>query len=218
MTGEPNDVGGTFVGAQGATLASVGRTGGSVDFKAGQPLAAYVAAGLDVPLNELTADAGDANRSSAESLSGANEKVMKARQEEHKMFFESVYAYLGYDVTVSFPPISEDEVLRTIQAVVAAAGLNVLSDTEVRDLLLEAFDIETDGGVPTEEQMANLLLSITLAGEQAKEQNAAKQQAAAQTAIGRGQADSANPSNSAHPTRDAIGQHAASQGGDNIAK
>ena len=46
--------------------------------------AGYVAAGLNVPLNELTADAGEANRASAETLSSSNEKVMKARQAEHK--------------------------------------------------------------------------------------------------------------------------------------
>lgn len=185
FTGESNDVGGTFVGAGGATLSSVGRTGGSVDFKAGLPLAGYVAAGLNVPLNELTADAGDANRSSAETLSDSNEKVMKSRQAEHKEFIAGVLDYLGYpDIDVVFPPIAGEAVYRQIQSITGAAGLNLLSDEEVRTLLLKAFDIDTDAGMPTEDDMKNLLLSITLAAEQAKEQDAAAQKAADQTAMG----------------------------------
>ena len=185
FTGESNGVGSTFVGAGGATLSSVGRTGGSVDFKAGLPLAGYVAAGLNVPLNELTADAGDANRSSAETLSDSNEKVMKARQDEHKRFLSGVLEYLGYpDIDVIFPPIAMEAVYRQIQSIQQAAGLNVMSDKEIRELLLKAFDIDTDDGMPTEDQMKNLLLSITLAGEQAAEQKAAAQKTADQTAMG----------------------------------
>jgi hypothetical protein len=210
ITGEPNDIGGAFIGGMGATLSSVGRTGGSVDFKAGLPLAGYVAAGLNVPLNELTADGGDANRSSAETLSASNEKVMKARQDEHKAFFEAIFDYLGYTVTVKFPPITLEAVYRQIQSVVQAAGLNLLSDDEVRTLLLKAFDIETDDGVPTEEQMKNLLLSITLAGEQQKEQKAAQQQQATQTAIGGSAAkpETGNPSYGDNSYRSDAGQHA----------
>jgi len=169
FTGESNDVGGTFVGAGGATLSSVGRTGGSVDFKAGLPLAGYVAAGLNVPLNELTADAGDANRSSAETLSDSNEKVMKSRQDEHKAFMASVLDYLGYaDIEVRFPPITEEAVYRQIQSITGAAALNVMSAEEVRAMLLKAFDIDTDAKMPTEEELGNLILVMKQAEEQAK--------------------------------------------------
>lgn len=208
ITGEPNDIGGAFIGGMGATLSSVGRTGGSVDFKAGLPLAGYVAAGLNVPLNELTADGGDANRSSAETLSASNEKVMKARQEEHKAFFEAIFEYLGYDVTVKFPPITLEAVYRQIQSIVQAAGLNLMADDEVRTLLLKAFDIETDGGVPTEEQMTNLLLSITLAGEQAKEAKAAAQQTADKNVVGKAkQPETGNPSYGDNSHRSDMGAH-----------
>lgn len=169
FTGESNDVGGTFVGAGGTTLSSVGRTGGSVDFKAGLPLAGYVAAGLNVPLNELTADAGDANRSSAETLSDSNEKVMKSRQDEHKAFIGGVLDFLGYaDVEVVFPPIAMEAVYRQIQSITGASALNVMSAEEIRALLLKAFDIDTDAKMPTKEELGNLILAITQAEEQAK--------------------------------------------------
>lgn len=167
MTGEPNHVGATFLAGQGATISAMGRTGGSVDFKAGIPLAGYVAAGLNVPLNELTADAGEANRASAETLTGTNEKIFKERQAEHVVFFEQVFAYFGMDVKTVFPPITEEATYRAIQAIVSAATLNVMSAEEVRELLVQIFDLDPEGGVPTEEQLGNLILAMKHAQEQA---------------------------------------------------
>lgn len=170
MTGEPQSVGGTAVMGMGTTISSLGRTGGSVDFKAGLPLAGYVAAGLGVPLNELTADAGEANRASAETLSSSNEKVMKARQAEHIMFFNTVFAYLGFDIKVSFPKIEEEATYRRIQSITSLLPLNVFSDVEIRRLIVRAMDLQDfeEGKVPTEEELGNLILAAKQAADQAK--------------------------------------------------
>lgn len=172
MTGQPQGVGATAVTGQGTTISSVGRTGGSVDFEAGLPLAGYVAAGLSVPLNELTADAGNANRSSAETLSGSNEKVMRARQAEHKMFYEAIFAYLGMEVKVSFPKIEEEAVYRQIQSLVSLNVLNLFSDKEMRRLIIHALDIQDmdEDKVPTKEELGNLILQATMAAEAAEKQ------------------------------------------------
>jgi hypothetical protein len=170
MTGQPQSVGATAVTGMGSTISSVGRTGGSVDFEAGLPLAGYVAAGLNVPLNELTADAGNANRSSAETLSSSNEKVMHARQSEHVMFFESIFNYLGFEVKVSFPRIEEEAVYRQIQSIVSLLPLNVFSDKEMRALIVKVLDLQTldPEKVPTEEELGNLILAATMAAEAAE--------------------------------------------------
>jgi hypothetical protein len=188
-TGEPNHVGATFLASQGATISAMGRTGGSVDFKAGIPLAGYVAAGLNVPLNELTADAGEANRASAETLTTVNEKIFQDRQAEHTAFFEQVFTYFGMDVETVFPPITEEAVYRQIQAIVQAAALNVFSAEEVRDMLIHAFDLDLDSGVPSEEQLGNLILQMTKQAEQAEKDAELKAKAAAE------QPDNYNPSN-----------------------
>jgi hypothetical protein len=169
MTGQPQGVGATAVTGQGTTISSVGRTGGSVDFEAGLPLAGYVAAGLSVPLTELTADAGNANRSSAETLSGSNEKVMKARQAEHKMFYESIFAYLGMDVKVSFEKIEQEAVYRQIQSLVSLLPLNLFSDKEMRALIVHVLDLQEldPEKVPTKEELGNLILQATMAAEAA---------------------------------------------------
>lgn len=170
MTGQPQSVGATAVTGQGATISSVGRTGGSVDFEAGLPLAGYVAAGMNVPLNELTADAGNANRSSAETLSSSNEKVMRARQSEHKMFFESVFAYLGFEVKVSFEKIEEEAAYRQIQSIVSLLPLNIFSDKEMRALVIRVLDIQDmdPEKMPSKEELGNLILQATMAADQAK--------------------------------------------------
>lgn len=188
-TGEPQGVGGTFLGGGGATISALGRTGGSVDFKAGTPLAGYVAAGLNVPLNELTADAGEANRASAETLTDSNQKIMQARQDEHAAFFDMVFAYFGMDVQTVFPKIAEEAVYRQIQSIVQASALNVFSAEEVRDMLIHAFDLDLDSGVPTEEQLGNLILAMKHAQEQADKDAELKAKAAAE------QPDNYNPSN-----------------------
>jgi hypothetical protein len=169
MTGQPQGVGATAVTGQGTTISSVGRTGGSVDFEAGLPLAGYVAAGLSVPLNELTADAGNANRASAETLSGSNEKVMKARQAEHKMFYEAIFAYLGMDVKVSFEKIEQEAVYRQIQSLVSLLPLNLFSDKEMRALIVHVLDLQDldPEKVPSKEELGNLILQATMAAEAA---------------------------------------------------
>ena len=169
LTGQPQSVGATAVTGMGATISSVGRTGGSVDFEAGLPLAGYVAAGLNVPLNELTADAGNANRASAETLSGSNEKVMRARQSEHKMFFESIFNFLGFEVKVSFDKIEEEAAYRQIQSIVSLLPLNVFSDKEMRMVICKVLDFDFDPEkVPTEEELGNLILAAKQAEKQAE--------------------------------------------------
>lgn len=168
--GNPQAVGGTAVVGMGNNIQAMGRTGGAVDFKAGLPLAGYVAAGLSVPLNELTADAGDANRSSAETLSNSNEKVMKARQSEHIMFFKSIFDYLGIKVKVSFHRIEEEAAYRQIQSIVSLLPLNVFSDKEMRALICRVLDLQDldPEKVPTEEELGNLILAAKQAEKQAE--------------------------------------------------
>lgn len=187
--GNPQSIGGTAVVGMGNNITAMGRTGGSVDFKEGLPLAGYVAAGLSVPLNELTADAGDANRSSAETLSSSNEKVMHARQSEHKMFFEAIFEYLGIKVKVSFPKIEEEAAYRQIQSIVSLLPLNLFSDKEMRRLIVRVLDLQwaDPEKVPSEDELGNLILQHKQAMEQAdKAAEHAEKLAAAKPAPGAG--------------------------------
>lgn len=188
--GNPQDVGATAVLGGGNNLSAM-RTG-SVDFKAGVPLAGYIAAGLEIPLTELLADAGEANRSSAETLDKSTLNAMKARQRSHIAFYKKLFKYLGLEVDIVFPPIEKEAVYRQIQAIASALPLNVLSAKEMRKMLIQAFEIDgADPDVlPTEEELG-LMVSIAKAQAEAKVK----------------QADTDNPSNGDNSYRDDAGQH-----------
>ena len=226
MTGQPNAVGSSFIGAAGVNLQAVGKPGGAVDFDAGKPLANYVAAALSIPLGELLADASDANRASAETAQGTTFKVMKAEQNTYKLFFESIFNWLGLDVKVKFPPINKGEAFRIVQAIAQASSLHLLTDEEVRELLIEAFDLEdSDGRVPDEKSQKMQLLELTwekeaaekaakAQAEQAKQLGASKP-GASSAGVKRGsnkKPETANASYGDNKNRDGVGQHAYSAG------
>lgn len=187
------DVGQTAVMAGGANLQPIGRTSGSVDFSAGLPLASYVAAGLEIPLTDLLSDSSLSNRSAAETLSESKLAAMVARQNAWKEFYSRLFAYWGSEnVEAIFPDIEDETRLKAIQAVQAAVTMNVLSAEEVRELIVYILGIETDKGIPTEEELGNLILSM-------KKDQEAKAQAV--------QDKSADPSYGDNSNRDSVGAH-----------
>lgn len=166
FTGEVSSVGGTAVMGMGATMSTIGRTGGSVDFNAGLPLAAMVAAGLEIPLTALTSDSGSSNRSAAETLEQPTLKAMKARQQLWSGYFERLFAYLGKpDVKITWGKIEQGDVLRNIQAITGTQSLNVLHAEEVRELVKVALEIENDKELPTEEELGLVYAGNTESGK-----------------------------------------------------
>lgn len=174
LNGDPNSVGATAIMGGGSTISALGRTGGSVDFEAGTPLAGYVAAGLSVPLHELLNAGSESNRSGAESLSTPTVRVMRARQETWEDFYDQIFDYLGMDIEAVFPAIDPEATYRQIQAIAQASDLLVLSALEVRKLTLDAFQLDGDDWDPTkmpsEEELGNLILELQMQKEQIQAQ------------------------------------------------
>ena len=168
FTGEVQGVGGTAVMGMGTSLSTIGRTGGSVDFSAGLPLAAMVAAGLEIPLTSLTADGGSSNRSAAETLETPTLKAMKARQQLWGGYFERLFDYLGKPkVKTVWGKIEPGDLLRMIQAITAAVPMNVLHAEEIRELIVTAFELSTDRDMPTEEELGLAYTGNTEMGQAA---------------------------------------------------
>lgn len=224
FTGEVQNVGGTALMGMGTTLSTVGRTGGSVDFDAGLPLAAMVAAGLEIPLTSLTADSGSSNRSAAETLETPTLKAMKARQQLWGGFFERLFDYLGKpNIKVVWGQIDAGDLLRKIQAITAAQPLNVLHAEELRELVVTALELTTSKGLPTEEQLGLTNPSNTTAGKLGMEaqkkamsdpNGSGNQPPGASTGNGNSvkKAQSNAPSYGDNSNRKAVGQHKYSQG------
>lgn len=194
ITNQVSDVGGTAGMANGMNLQAVGRSSNAVDFGGGLPLAAMIAAGLEVPLTTLTSDAGSANRSAGETLSEPTIKAMEMRQKLWSNFYERLFAYFGKTVRVSWPKIESEPTLKKIQAITSAMAANVLHAQEVRDYIVDALGLDNDLELPTEEELGLLILAIN------KEAEAAEKAAADAEKLA-----SANQSYGDHENRDQVG-------------
>lgn len=137
-TGQPLSVGASAVLGAGQDISPVGGSG-HVNFDAGRPLIAMVAAALDVPLYDLTADSSYGNRSTAESQGTSSKLVMRARQRIMDSVYKTVFELLGLKVRLRWPEISDEPIHRKLQAIDMAVRLGLVSAREARTMLLDAW-------------------------------------------------------------------------------
>ena len=124
--GQPMAIGASAVLGAGQDLSAMQRNT-SVDFDAGRPLAAMIAASLGVPLPALTCDPMNGNRATAKRLDTSTVLVMQARQKTMDQILRTIFKLLGLKVRLRWPEISEEPVHRRIQAIDMGARLGVLS-------------------------------------------------------------------------------------------
>lgn len=137
-TGAPLNVGASAVLGAGQDLAAVGGNT-KVDFDAGRPLAAMIAAAMDVPLPALLEDPSIANNSGATSLDTSTILVMQARQKVMDEMYRTIFRTLGLKVRLRWPEISEEPVHRRMQALDMAIRLGLVSADEGRAMVLDAW-------------------------------------------------------------------------------
>lgn len=137
-TGQPLNVGGSAVLGAGQDLSAVGGNT-KVDFDSGRPLAAMIAAALDVPLPALLEDPSIAPSSSANSLDTSTILVMQARQKVMDEMFRTIFKVLGLKVRLRWPEISEEPVHRRLQALDMAIRLGLFSADEARAMVVDAW-------------------------------------------------------------------------------
>lgn len=142
-TGQPLSIGASAVLGAGQDLNAVGSKA-AVDFDAGRPLAAMIAAALDVPLPSLTCDPMLGNRATTQALDTSTVLVMQARQRVMNEAYELIFRILGLKVRLRWPEISEEPVHRRLQAIDQAVRMGVLSDREARTMVLDAWKDKWD--------------------------------------------------------------------------
>lgn len=161
-TGQPLNVGGSAVLGVGQDLAAVGGNT-RVDFEAGRPLAAMIAAALDVPLPALTEDPSISNNAAATSLDTSTILVMQARQKVLDEAFRQIFRLLGLKVRVRWPEISEEPVHRRLQALDMAIRLGLFSADEARAMVIDAWHDKWEdfaAKAPTLEELPVLLKAV----------------------------------------------------------
>ncbi|TDD37881.1 hypothetical protein E1287_07440 [Actinomadura sp. KC06] len=82
LSGEPNTAGATALLPPDMALESVPKSGATIDSESGRPLAAMIAAALDLPVTMLLGDPGvTGNRATAQTLDQPTELAMQMRRE-----------------------------------------------------------------------------------------------------------------------------------------
>lgn len=158
-TGQALSVGASAVLGAGQDLAAVSSSR-AVDFDAGRPLAAMVAAALDVPLPALTEDPSIGNRAGSVALDTSTILVMQARQRAMNEAFLKIFEMLGLKVRLRWPEISEEPVHRRLQAIDMAVRMGLLTAEEARSMVLDAWHDKWDdfpAQPPTAEQLPLIL-------------------------------------------------------------
>lgn len=93
--GNPNVMGATAVISDEVTLEAIPKTGATIDSKSGRPLAAMVAAALDVLVTTLLADPGQTSaRAVAETLNLPTRLAMQQRQSLWAEAYRAILAYV----------------------------------------------------------------------------------------------------------------------------
>lgn len=99
VTGEFRHTGATALQSPGQTLEAIPKSGATIDSESGRPLAAMVAAALDLPVTMLLGDPGVTGaRATAETLDTPTERAMDARR---AIWSEAINAILQYVVAQS---------------------------------------------------------------------------------------------------------------------
>jgi hypothetical protein len=94
-SGEPQHAGAAAFLTPDMMLEAVPKTGATIDSESGRPLAAMVAAGLDVPVTMLLGDPGTTgNRATAETLDTPTERAMEMRRGVWTDCYQAILAHV----------------------------------------------------------------------------------------------------------------------------
>lgn len=154
-TGQSLAIGGAAVLGAGQDLQAISRNT-SVDFNAGKPLAALIAAGMEVPLPALTADPSDGNRATAETLDDPTILAMLARQRIMDDALLDIFRQIHMRIEIRWPEIAPEAMHRHVQAVDMATRSGAFSGEEQRAMFKVALGDRwkhLDASVPSFEDL-----------------------------------------------------------------
>lgn len=138
-SGEVLDSGGTAVMSGGLDYQLMGKMSGGVDFDKFDPVAALVAVGLDIPLSVIIGT----SENDEKALERTTVDAMQMRQKLWTEFYEDIF---GRKVKVAWPKIRTEPEYRRIQALEITNKTGALSREEIRQLTLEAYDLDANVG------------------------------------------------------------------------
>lgn len=160
VTGQSSNVGGTLV--HGGSLSAL-QTVRPVDFNSGRPMAALIAAGLEIPLQVLTSDAGQGgSRTVDQTLDEATVNAMIARQQMMDAALQDVAELLGQgSFDIEWPEVSPEPVHRQMQALDQGVRMGALYGKEMRSRAAKILGVDvTDVPEPPSEEELPAVLRV----------------------------------------------------------
>lgn len=124
-------------------LASLPRTSNSVDLGNGKPLAAMVAAALEVSVVALMSDPGTSGAYGvAQTLDIPTTKAMQARQRLWELYLERVMRFFGQrEVEVKWPKMETESSYRMVQSLALAYEAGAIWQDEMREAVMDELDV-----------------------------------------------------------------------------
>jgi hypothetical protein len=139
----PSSAGSTAILGADMELASLPRTGNSVDLGNGRPLAAMVASALEVSVVALMSDPGTSGAYGvAQTLDVPTLKAMQARQKLWELYLARIFRFFGdKKVVVKWPKMESESSFRQLQSLALAKESGAIWMDEFRASVLDELDI-----------------------------------------------------------------------------
>lgn len=126
-------------------LSALPRVSNSVDLTNGKPLAAMVAAALEVSVVALMSDPGTSGAYGvAQTLDVPTTKAMQARQRLWELYLERVMRFFGQrDTEVKWPKMETESSYRMVQSLALAYEAGAIWQDEFRDAVMDELDVHS---------------------------------------------------------------------------
>ena len=131
-------------------LASLPRTSNSVDLGNGKPLAAMVAAALEVSVVALMSDPGTSGAYGvAQTLDIPTTKAMQARQRLWELYLDRIMRFFGQkETTVKWPKMETESSYRMVQSLALAYEAGAIWQDEMRAAVMDELDVHALHSTP----------------------------------------------------------------------
>lgn len=139
----PQTAGSTAILGADMELASLPRTSNSVDLGNGKPLAAMVAAALEVSVVALMSDPGTSGAYGvAQTLDVPTTKAMQARQRLWELYLERIMRFFGQrETSVKWPKMETESSFRMVQSLALAYESGAIWQDEMRAAVMDELDV-----------------------------------------------------------------------------
>jgi hypothetical protein len=146
----PQSAGSTAVLGADMELASLPRTSNSVDLGNGKPLAAMVAAALEVSVVALMSDPGTSGAYGvAQTLDIPTTKAMQARQRLWELYLDRIMRFFGQkETTVKWPKMETESSYRMVQSLALAYEAGAIWQDEMRAAVMDELDVHSLHATP----------------------------------------------------------------------